>query len=76
VKLYSNDNAELLTVSRIERRGAELIIKGKVFGTMPMTARLTPQEVRAALRLMGWKDLVFLCTMPFRGAVVPPGKPK
>lgn len=76
MKLYSNDNAELMTVNRIERRGGELIIKGKVFGTMPMTARLSPQEVRAALRLMSWKDLLFLFTMPFRGAVAPQGKPK
>jgi hypothetical protein len=76
LKLYSNDNAELMTVSRIERKGSELIIKGKVFGTMPMTARLSPQEVRAALKLMGLKDLLFLLTMPFRGAVAPQGKPK
>ena len=76
MKLYSSDNAELMTVNRIERRGAELIIKGKVFGTMPMTARLTPEEVRAALKLMSWKDLLFLATMPFRGAAAPQGKSK
>lgn len=74
MKLYSTDNAELITVSRIERQGRELVIKGKVFGTMPMTARLTPQEVRAALRLMTWKDLLFLLTMPFRGAVALAGR--
>ena len=71
MRLYSNDNAELMTVNRIERDGGELVIKGKVFGSMPMTARLPPQEVRAALRLMSWKDRLFLLTMPFRGAVAP-----
>jgi hypothetical protein len=76
LKLYSNDNAELMTVNRIERQGGELVIKGKVFGTMPMTARLSPQEVRAALKLLSWKDLLFLITMPFRGAVAPAGKGK
>ena len=69
MKLYSNDNTELMTVNRIERRGGELVIKGKVFGTMPMTARLLPQEVRAAIKLLSWKDRLFLLTMPFRRAV-------
>ena len=28
------------------------MIKGKVFGTMPMSATLTPEEARAALKLL------------------------
>ncbi len=75
MKLYSNEDTELMTVNRIERRGGELVIKGKVFGTMPMTARLLPQEVRAALKLLSWKDRLFLLTMPFRTAVASARKP-
>jgi hypothetical protein len=37
-----------------------------VFGTMPMTARLTPVEARAALKLLTPKLIFFLLTLPFR----------
>ena len=47
--LYSTDNSPLMQVSAIERRGNELLIKGKVFGTMPMTARLSPAEALEAV---------------------------
>ncbi len=55
-----------MTVSKIERKGDDLILKGKVFGTMPMTARLTPAEARAALKLLTPKLIFFLLTLPFR----------
>ncbi len=71
MKLYAADRSELMTVSRIERDGNQLVIKGKVFGTMPMTARLTPQEVRAGLKLMNLRVLLFLLTMPFRKSTLP-----
>jgi hypothetical protein len=66
MKLYGADKRELMTVSRIERDGTQLVIKGKVFGTMPMTATLTPANVREGLRLLGLRGILFLLTMPFR----------
>jgi len=66
MKLYGSDKRELLTVSRIEREGSQLLIRGKVFGAMPMTATLTPAEARAGLKLLGWSGVLFLMTMPFR----------
>lgn len=66
MKLYSADNSELMTVSAIERDGDRLVIKGKVFGAMPMTAKLTPEEARAALRLLSPRLVLFLLTLPFR----------
>ena len=42
------------------------MIKGKVFGAMPMTARLTPDEARAALKLLNLRTLLFILTLPFR----------
>jgi hypothetical protein len=66
MKLYGTDGTELMAVSRIRRDGGQLLIKGKVFGTMPMTAVLTPADVRAGLKLLGWGGLVFMLTMPFR----------
>ena len=66
MKLYGADKRELMTVSRVERNGNLLVIKAKVFGTMPLTAILTPAEVREGLKLLGLRGIVFLLTMPFR----------
>ena len=66
MKIFAADKSELMTVSKIERKGSDLILKGKVFGTMPMTARLTPAEARAALKLLNFRLILFLLTLPFR----------
>ena len=66
MKIYSADRSELMQVARIERDGNDLVLKGKVFGTMPMSARLRPAEARAALRLLTPGLILFLLTLPFR----------
>ena len=66
MKLYGADGKELMTVTAIERDGSTLVVKGKIFGTMPLSARLKPQEARKALRLLGVRNLLFLLTLPFR----------
>ena len=66
MKLYSPDKSELMEVSAIERDGNDLVIKGKVFGAMPMTARLRPAEAKKALKLVNLKTALFILTLPFR----------
>jgi hypothetical protein len=66
VKLYGADNKELMTVTAIERQGNELVIKGKIFGTMPMTAKLRAGEARSALKLLGLRKALFVLSMLFR----------
>ena len=66
MKLYSADKSELMDVSSIERDGSDLVIKGKVFGAMPMTARLRPAEAKKALKLVNLKTALFILTLPFR----------
>lgn len=66
MKIFTSDGGELMTVSKIERKGDELVIKGKAFGTMPMNARLKPEEARAALKLLTPGLILFLITLPFR----------
>ncbi len=66
MKLHSTDGSELLTVSALERDGNSLLIKGKVFGAMPMDARLNPEAARAALKLLSPRLILFLLTLPFR----------
>ena len=66
MKVYAQDNSELMEIKSLERDGNNLVIKGKVFGTMPMTARLRPEEARKGLRLLNFKLVLFLLTFLFR----------
>lgn len=66
MKIYAADKSELMQVSKIERKGSDLVLKGKVYGTMPMSATLTPDQARAALKLLTPKLMLFLLTLPFR----------
>ncbi len=44
MKIYGPDGKELMTITAIERESSELIMRGKIFGTMPLTARLQPRN--------------------------------
>jgi len=64
--LYSADNSKLMEIERLERSGNDLLIRGKVFGAMPMTARLSPAEARKGLKLLNFKLVWFLLTLLLR----------
>jgi hypothetical protein len=66
MKIYGADGKELMTVSSLERDGSTLVIKGKIFGTMPLTARVRPEEARKAFGLLNFRMLLFLLTLPLR----------
>jgi hypothetical protein len=66
MKIYGQDNSELMQVSSLEAEDGKLLIRGKVFGSMPMTAKLTPQEARNALKLLNPRLALFLLTFLFR----------
>ncbi|MGW8204827.1 hypothetical protein ACWGM0_20090 (plasmid) [Sphingomonas bisphenolicum] len=66
MKILDAQDKELMTVRKIEREGDALIIRGKIFGAMPMVAKLTPAQARAALRLLDWRTILFLLTILFR----------
>lgn len=66
MKIYGADGKEMMNVSKLERDGSTLVIKGKIFGAMPLTARLKPEEARKIFGLMNFKMWLFLLTLPFR----------
>ena len=66
MKLRSTDGGELMTVDSLERDGDSLLIKGKVFGAMPLNAKLDAEAARAALKLLSPGLVFFLLTLPFR----------
>ena len=65
VILDANDK-ELMAIRKIAGEDGNLVIRGKIFGAMPMVAKLTPAEARAALKLLDLKTVLFLLTMLFR----------
>jgi hypothetical protein len=65
-KILDAQDKELMAIRKLERDGNALVIRGKIFGAMPMVAKLTPEEARAALKLIDFKTFVFLLTMLFR----------
>ncbi len=66
MKILDAQDKEMMTVRKIERDGNVLVIRGKIFGAMPMVAKLTPGEARAALKLLDFKTVLFLLTLLFR----------
>lgn len=66
MKIYDASDQELMTVRELVREGDNLVIRGRIFGAMPMAAKLTPKEARAALKLLDFKTIVFLLTLLFR----------
>ena len=66
MKIYGPDNSELMQITSLEAEDGKLVMKGKVFGSMPLTAKLTPREARNALKLLNFKLVVFLLTFLFR----------
>lgn len=57
---------ELMAIRKLERDGNALVIRGKIFGAMPMVAKLTPSQARAALGLLDFRTVLFLLTLLFR----------
>ncbi|MEO0031988.1 MAG: hypothetical protein RIS94_1746 [Pseudomonadota bacterium] len=65
-KILDANDKELMAIRKIEPDGNTLVIRGKIFGAMPMVAKLTPAEARAALKLLDFKTVLFLLTILFR----------
>ncbi len=66
MKIYDADDREMMRITSLERDGSELVIKGKIFGAMPLTAKLRPEDARAALKLLDLRTAWLLLTIVFR----------
>jgi hypothetical protein len=64
--VYGAQNEVLMNVTAIESEGNELVVKGRIFGAMPLTAKIPPEEVRAAFRILSFRRLFFLLSLLFR----------
>ncbi|MGH6745185.1 hypothetical protein EDF57_104209 [Novosphingobium sp. PhB55] len=66
MRILDAQDKELMAVRRIERDGENLVIRGKIFGAMPMVAKVTPEEARAALKLLDARTILFIVSLLFR----------
>jgi len=64
--IYDGQNNEMMTIRKFEQDGNDLLITGKIFGAMPMKARLRPEEARAAIKLLDFKTIFYLITLLLR----------
>jgi hypothetical protein len=66
MKFVGADGSEIIMVTALGRDGNNLVIKGKVLGAMPISARLSPAEARKGLKLLNFRLLLFLLTLLLR----------
>ena len=67
MKIKSTDGSDLMQVNALERDGDMLVIKGRIMGAMPMTAKFSPAEFRKGFGLLNVRLFFFLLIFPFRG---------
>jgi hypothetical protein len=68
MKVYGSDNSELMDVNKIYRKDGELVMEGTILESMPIIARVKPAEVRQALKMLSFSDMLFAASMVFRGS--------
>lgn len=66
MKVFTPDKSELMDIRTIRRSGNTIAVNGKIMGSMPMTAIITPREARRALKLLDVRTFLFLLTFLFR----------
>lgn len=66
MKIYAVDDRELMDISEVVPQGNALLLRGRIFGSMPVTAKLKPGEMRAALKLLTIRKVAFLVSLFFR----------
>lgn len=66
MQLRTTDNESLMDVRALAQEGDNLVIEGRIMGALPIRAVLTPDQARAALKLLDFKTVLFLLTILFR----------
>ncbi len=55
-----------MEISRVERDGRNLVLQGKIMGSLSMKAVISPDQARRGLSLIGFRNYLFLLTFFFR----------
>ncbi|WP_211162017.1 hypothetical protein [Aromatoleum petrolei] len=65
--MFSKEGVEMVEVKSIQRKDDTLVMKGKVMGSMATTILIRPEDCWQALRLLGWRTLLRMPLILFRG---------
>jgi hypothetical protein len=64
--IYGADRSKLMEIEEFSRDGNTLRFRGRIMGAMPITAVVTPSQVRQMLKSLGLGLLLFAASMLFR----------
>jgi hypothetical protein len=67
MKMFTKEGIEMMDVKSIDRDGEDLVMKGKMMGTMYASIYLRPQDVWQALRLLSFSTMLRLPGILFKG---------
>jgi hypothetical protein len=67
MKMFTRDGIEMMDVKSIHREGENLVMKGKMMGTMSTAIYLRPEDLWQALRLLSFPILLSLPLILGRG---------
>lgn len=56
-----------MEATSLERKGDELIMKGKGMGSLPMTMYLRPEEIWKATKLLSWSVVWYIPVILVKG---------
>ena len=69
MKMFSKEGVEMMDVTSINRDGDNLVMKGKMIGSMYASIYLRPQDLWQAMRLLSFGTFLCLPVLLFRGFV-------
>ncbi|PKO28191.1 MAG: hypothetical protein CVU24_04480 [Betaproteobacteria bacterium HGW-Betaproteobacteria-18] len=67
MKMFSKDGIEMMEVKSIQQDGSNLLMKGKIMGSMATSIVIKPEDCWQALKLIGWKLLLRMPAILFQG---------
>jgi len=67
VRLYTREGAVMVEAAGLERRGDDLVMKGKIMGAMPANIYIRPEEIWSGLGLVNRQIVFYLPLFLIRG---------
>jgi hypothetical protein len=67
MKTYDMYGNVTMETNSLERRGDELVMKGKGLGSMPMTLFIRPEEIWNARKLLSWSVIWYMPIIVVKG---------
>jgi len=67
VKFFDGYGNVMMEIASVERKGDDLVIRGKMMGCMPGVFYVRPAEAWAAGRLLSWSVIRYAPQMLFKG---------